>query len=200
MSGLARLAGVFLEPRAVSHQPSGASGSCAVVCGVADIAPVAAVVARAVRVGGRSRALVCWWAPADVSDLAVRGVRLARLPDSPAEHDQFLERECAAAPGGPLVLLAAGCRPAALDDLLRRADALVVAVAEAELEVGEVVWERLRGAEQRGGVVSVPTGIERGLALAGIAVGGASAAALSVLLASSQHHQAVPARSHHALA
>lgn len=155
-----RLASTLIEP-APSTAASGASvaGSHAVVCCVSDIAVAASVAAAAAteRAGG-APALVCWWA--EDESAGVGGSRSTRLPKAPEQHEAAIELACADAGPGPLVLIAAGARPAAVDEMLRRADSLLVAVPAPGDPIAELVWQRVRAPHQGGGVLHLPAGIE----------------------------------------
>lgn len=155
-----RLASTLIEP-APSAAVSGASvgSSHAVVCCASDIAVAASVAAAgATERAGGAPALVFWWAEDESS--GVGGSRFKRLPNAPDQHEAAIELACAEAGPGPLVLVAAGARPAAVDEMLRRADSLLVAVPAPGDPIAELVWQRVRAPHQGGGVLHLPVGID----------------------------------------
>jgi hypothetical protein len=165
----------------------------AVVCGADDGHVVGAGLALALRTSSASRcALVAGWRCAPGPGLALvapavpaarglaeslgrRGLqgatasgRLARLrlPQPEDEASAAAQRALAAASGVPAVLVVAGARTGAFDELLAEQDRVVVVTSGADPELAEVALASLPG-----GVVAVACRLEPGL------VGGLLAAA-----------------------
>lgn len=139
----------------------------------------AAVVAAEVQLSGSAVALVCCWGqgvrlpsrliPGGRAAGAAGALRRAgleasvagraawvTLPLDPTSCGETIALACARADPGPLVLVLAGVRPVELDELVRGADAVVVACGAGEDPlVAELVIERILDPQQRGGVLNV---------------------------------------------
>jgi len=198
---LGRLASVFVEPAPASARPHRAAvahpaPSVGVIAAPRHALAIGATVALAVAQPLRARrALVCAWppgawaqpaarAPAGVGarqlrrSLAARGIdatasgKLVRvvLPEAPEQAAALADRAMGSA-AAPAVLVLTGPRPEALDELLLRQEAIVVAAEpEADRSLVELAVATLAGRHPAVSACTAPLGpVARALATAGIA-------------------------------